>query len=106
MLSAWKLSSSVSTSGPSYVTNPNWWKTRALPRSVSDRTRCRAPGVARRVIGRDVECLEVELVGLDLRPLVRDEPELVEDSRDLSLGLGPDALPSARGRAPGDRAGC
>ena len=37
MLSAWKLSSSVSTSGLSTTTNPNWPKIRAISRSVSRR---------------------------------------------------------------------
>ena len=42
MLSAWKLSSSVSTSGLSTTTNPNCPKTRAISRSVS-RMGCSEP---------------------------------------------------------------
>ena len=42
----------------------------------------RVPEVAGRVVGRDVEHLEVRDVVLDLRALVRDEPELAEDLLD------------------------
>ena len=34
------------------------------------------------MVGRDVQRLEVESVGLDLRALVDDEPELAEDASD------------------------
>ena len=43
----------------------------------------RVPQVARRMVGRDVEHLEVGEVVLDLRALVHDEPELAEDLGDL-----------------------
>ena len=39
------------------------------------------------MVGRDVEHLEVRQVVLDLRALVGDEPELVEDLRDLAHRL-------------------
>ena len=45
------------------------------------------PQVTRRVVGRDVEGLEVERVGLDLGALEDDEAELAEDARDLAFGL-------------------
>ena len=45
------------------------------------------PQVACGVVLRDVERLEVELVGLDLGALHDHEPELAEDARDLALGL-------------------
>ena len=47
----------------------------------------RVPQVARRVVRRDVEHLEVGEVVLDLRALVDDEPELAEDLGDLAHRL-------------------
>jgi hypothetical protein len=47
----------------------------------------RVPQVARRVVGRDVEHLEVGEVVLDLRALVGHEPELLEDLGDLAHRL-------------------
>ena len=47
----------------------------------------RVPEVARRVVGRDVEHLEVREVVLDLGALVGHEPELAEDLRDLAHRL-------------------
>ena len=44
----------------------------------------RVPQVARGVVGRDVEHLEVGQVVLDLRALEDDEPELAEDLGDLA----------------------
>ena len=71
----------------------------------------RVPQVARRVVGGNVERLEVELVGLDLGRLVGHEAELAEDARDLALRLdermeraaraacGPGSVTSLRSRA-------
>ncbi len=46
----------------------------------------RVPQVARRVVGRDVERLEVPPLGLDLRPLEHLEAEGVEDLAEVTLG--------------------
>ena len=61
------------------------------------------PQVARRVVRGDVEQLEVELVGLDLRALEDDEAELAEDARDLALGLEEGMQRAARQRPAGQR---
>ena len=59
----------------------------------------RVPQVACRVVGRDVEHLEVAQVVLDLRALVHDEAELAEDLRDP-----PDRLVHRVERPAADRA--
>ena len=59
------------------------------------------PEVAGRMVGRDVEGLEVELVALDLRALHDDEAELAEDARDLALGLAQGVERAAPARPPG-----
>ena len=63
----------------------------------------RVPQVARRVVGRDVEQLEVQLVGLDLGRFVGDEAELAQDARDLALRLD-ERVQASRAAAAG-RAG-
>ena len=61
----------------------------------------RVPQVARRMIGRDVEHLEVRAVVLDLGALVGHEPELPEDLGDLAHRLDARVERAARDRAPG-----
>ena len=61
------------------------------------------PQVARRVVGRDVEQLEVQLVGLDLGRLEVDEAELAQDARDLALRLDQRVQRAARQRPAGQR---
>ena len=55
------------------------------------------------MVARDVEQLEVELVGLDLGRLVGDEAELAEDARDLALRLDERMKRAARECAAGQR---
>src|SRR5947207_517936 len=52
---------------------------------------------------RDVQLLEVELVGLDLGALVDHEAELPEDTRDLLLGLAQRMERAAPDRATRER---
>ena len=63
----------------------------------------RVPQVPRRVVGRDVEHLEVGDVVLDLRALVDDEPELGEHVGDLAGGLGDRVEGAAADRPAGRR---
>ena len=63
----------------------------------------RVPQVARRMVGRDVEHPEVRGVALDLRPLVRHEPELAEDLRDPADRLLDGMQTAARDRPAGRR---
>ena len=63
----------------------------------------RVPQVARRVVGRDVEHLEVGEVVLDLRALVDDEPELAEDLGDLAHRLDARVERAAADRPAGRR---
>ncbi len=70
----------------------------------------RVPQVARRMVGRDVQRLEVHRVGLDLRPLEHLEAEAVQDLAQIALdrhrGMEmPDADRAAR-RGHVDRLGC
>jgi len=85
---------------------------RATCGSAGGRRRCRrtsCPEVARRVIRRDVEHLEVGGVALDLGTLVADEPELAEDLDDpadrLSDGVEVSAREWPSGRGHVDRLG-
>ena len=63
----------------------------------------RVPQVARRVIRRDVEHLEVGDVVLDLGALVGDEPELLEDRGDLAHRLDARVERAAADRPAGRR---
>ena len=75
-------------------------RSRLACRRVAGRVARRACPTGRaRVVGRDVERLEVELVGLDLRALVDHEAELAEDARDLALRLAEGVQRAARAGA-------
>src|SRR5918997_2700021 len=63
----------------------------------------RVPQVPRRVIGRNVEQLEIELVGLHLGRLVRHEAELAEYALDLALRLDQRMQRPARQSPSGER---
>ena len=63
----------------------------------------RVPQVARGVVGRDVEHLEVGQVVLDLRALEDDEPELAEDLGDLGHRLDARVEAAAADPAAGRR---
>src|SRR6187431_2298511 len=63
----------------------------------------RVPEIAGRVVGRDVEHLEVRDVVLDLGTLVYDEPELLEDRGDLAHRLDTRVERAATERPTGRR---